>query len=332
MRIGVLSALGRIAPEGVVGYGGLERWSKWFADEAARRGNEVFLFGNVDGGSSRFGWTGVHLLTEADVLTREHYTQVQSCDAVLDISHMKFARLARLKNYRAHTFWTDVQAYPGQNIYPSEAVRDAFKDPKAPVIPIGIPVDGSHEDLPPHDAGWVCFGRIAQHKGIDLAVRVAKECGVSPFTVSGHIWPGIDEYFGLAIAKQCRQAGFTYESDVPNGRADELVRRASGLLHLHRWVESFSIVAATGLCHGTPILTTDTGAPQEFVRRFDGGMIVPLKALEEGRPEAAAIARAFFETKWDGRRAGIAKRAREYFDIGRVVDQYLELFESRAPK
>jgi len=332
VRIGIVSALARIDPTGVNGYGGIERATYWMACELARRGHEVLLFGNVDNGPAPDGWTGVHLITENDVLTPKNYELLVSCDAVSDWTHGKPARWARTKRYFATTMWTDVMAERGRNIYPSEAVRAKFNEPRAPVIPIGLPIDRSHTDLEPHDAGWVCFGRVAVHKGTDLSIGVARECGVSPFTVAGHVWPGIDEYYSLMVAQKCREAGFTYKPDAPNDTAARLLHRASGLLHLHRWLESFSIVAAEALCHGVPILTTDTGAPQEWVRHTDGGLVVPLKDLEAKRPEALAIARAFFETKWEGRREGIAKRARELFDVRLVAERYLALFESPPPK
>ena len=150
--------------------------------------------------------------------------------------------------------------------------------------------------------------------------------------MAGHVWPGIDEYYAMAMARLCASSGFSYEPDPPNERAQRIVRQSAGLLHLHRWLESFSIVAGEALCYGTPLLTTDQGAPQEWVRATDGGMVVPLKDLEAGRPEANAVVRAFLEENWNGRRQGFAKRARELFDIRRVADRYEALFGEGARK
>lgn len=327
MRIAVVSALARIERDGVRGYGGLERWAYWIAREFARREHEVLLFGNVDAGPMEDGVAWVHLDTESDVLSPKNYEQLRACDAVLDITHAKFARLARTKRYLAHTFWTDQQAYAGQNIYPSNAVREAFNDLGAPVVPIGIPFEGSHTDMPEPDPGhgYVSFGRIAHHKGHDLAVRLAawRDPKVR-LTVGGHIWPGIDEMYALAVAKMCRDSRFAYEPDPPNARADTLVRGPVGMIHVHRWLESFSIVAATALGHGVPVLTTDQGAVKEWVRATDGGVIVPLKALEAGEWEKSG-APAFFEERWGPRRQAIAKRARELFGIERVGERFLKM-------
>ena len=178
---------------------------------------------------------------------------------------------------------------------------------------------------PERAAHWASVSRIAHHKGIDLSCAVAAAAGATPFTVAGHVWPGIDAYYALCVAKACRDGGFAYVPDAPDRVVADLLHTARGLLHLQRWLESFSIVVAEALCHGTPVLTTDQGAPQEWVRATDGGMVVRLSDLEAGRMEAAGV-RDFFEQRWAGRREGIAKRARELFDVRRVADRYLGLY------
>jgi len=333
VRIGVVSALGRIGPDGVEGYGGLERAAFWMANELVRRGHEVLLFGNVDAGKSRFGWTGVRLETESDALSPHNYEEIRACEAVNDWCHSKPLRMAPLPNYWATVMFTDMPAMPGRNVYPSQAVRESFREPSAQVVPIGIELEGSHESLPERSEEFASFGRITHHKGTDLSIRaMARQPVPRLFTVAGHVWPGIDEYYAMAMARLCESSGFAYEPDPPNERAQRIVRQSAGLLHLHRWLESFSIVAGEALCYGTPLLTTDQGAPQEWVRATDGGMVVPLKDLEAGRPEANAVVRAFLEENWNGRRQGFAKRARELFDIRRVADRYEALFGEGARK
>jgi glycosyltransferase involved in cell wall biosynthesis len=325
VRLAVVSALGRIDAGGVVGYGGIERACFWLASELARRKHDVLLFGNVDGGPSPAGWTGVNVAFENALLSDENLALLRSCDAVSDWTHARPLRLAGLGNYWATVMYTDAPAYPGRNVYPSRAVREAFKEPGAPVVPIGIPVEGSHTDLAPHDGPYACFGRIAQHKGVDLSVAVAA-AQKADLRVAGHVWPGIDEAYAMTVAKRCRDAGFGFARDPPNGEADGILRRSRGLLHLHRWLESFSIVAAEALCYGTPVLTTDQGAPQEWVRATDGGVVASLKDLEAGRWDEAGVP-VFFATKWESRREGIAKRARELFALPVVAARYEKLFE-----
>lgn len=324
MRIGVVAPVGVRVP--VTGYGGLEVAAEWLAAEFTRLGNEVLLFGNVAEGmilssNCRPCTTGVRLETETDVLSPEKVEMLRSCDRVVDWSHGKFARYLRLPHYRAVVMWTDARDEAGRNIYPSAAVRDAFKDPKGPVVPIGIRV-GDVEVSATSALPYLCLGRVAPYKGQDLSIRIARFVHV-PLTVAGHTGGFADGYYSLAVSKMCRDNGFGFVPDPPDLNA--LLDGAVGLLHTHRWIESFSIVAAQALVRGVPILTTDVGAVQEWVRATDGGLVLPLKDLEAGRFEAAGVA-DFFETNWSSRRAGIAKRARELFDVRVVAERYLELF------
>ena len=327
------------------GYGGIEAAAEWLATEFARRGHEVTLMGDVENGPSPDGWTGRRILTEADPLTRDKYDLLRDADVVQDFTHFKAPRLARTKQYWATTMFSDGQGPPGRNIYPSEAVRDSFKDPKAPVIPLGIPLDGVSlsEPVP---GRYVCLGRIAPYKGQDLAIRVVRSVRAAEekrdtehlmhnpnpvsLTVAGHTGRFADPYFPLVVGKMCRDAGFDFVPDPPDLNA--LLDGAAGLLHLHNWVESFSIVAANALLRGVPVLTTNVGAVQEWVHACDGGMVIPLKDLTANRPEALAIAKGFFDMHWSGKREGIAKRARELFAVDKVVDRYLALYEAGARK
>lgn len=325
MRIGVVSALGRIERDGVRGYGGLERWAWWFALEAARRGHEVLLFGNVEKGpmDPDLGQLvkGVPLLTEADVLSPDNYARLRRCDSVIDMSHSKPARLADLGRYVASTMWTDTRAGLGRDVYPSAAVREAFRDSGGTVIPIGVPVP----DAAPVAArsGGLSFGRLAYHKGHDIAVALARAGRWGGLTVGGHVWPGMDEYYSLFLARMCRGAGYEFLQDPSDSVVDEMIGGATGLLHLHRWIESFSIVAARALCAGTPLLTTDVGAPQEWVGATDGGMVVALADAEALDPRAIDVLHEFSSREWPRER--IAERARGLFGIGAVFDRYARI-------
>jgi glycosyltransferase involved in cell wall biosynthesis len=328
VRVAVLSALGPITATGVVGYGGIERAAFWLAEELVRRGHEVTLVGNVDEGPAPGGWTGVKIGAENELLRADSIAALSKQDVVHDFTHQKPFALARHAGYLATTMWTDRRGGLGRDVYPSAAVREAFKDLDARVVPIGVRVDGSHTDLPAHDGDWLSFGRIAHHKGVDISLAVAGALKL-PLVVAGHVWPGIDEYYGLCVARECRRQGFAYVPDPDDAAAAAAVRRAKGLLHPNRWLESFSIVAAEALCYGTPVLASDQGAPQEWVRATDGGMVAELKHLEAGRWEAAG-ARDFFERNWDPYRAGIAKRARALFDVRVVAETYEGIYRRLA--
>ncbi len=319
MKIIVVAPVGVGIP--VTNYGGIEAEAQWFSSELSRRGHEVTLMGNLADGPSPDGWVGKRIHTESDSIVQDRYELLRNADVVHDFTHSKLPRLAHTKKYWATVMWTDVRGPNGANIYPSVAVREAFNDPTAPVIPLGIPLEGI-EVSPPTPGKYVCLGRIASYKGQVEAIRIARKTGVK-LTVAGHTGPYADAYYTLVVRHLCEEAGFDFIADPPD--LNSLLDDAVGLLHVHNWIESFSLVAAQALLRGVPILTTDVGAPQEWIRSTDGGMVVPSKDIQAGRWETAGVS-DFFETNWSSRRAGISKRARELFDIRKVADRYEELW------
>lgn len=318
MKIGVVSPLVRVGPEGLVGYGGIERAAYWLATELASRGHEVVFAGNVDEGPSKAGWTGLKLDTENDVFTPEKLNRLLALDAISDWTHMKALRMSRAKGYLATVMWTDQRDEARRNVYPSKAVQEAFKPPDGTVVPIGLPTDGIR--VSEGNGRYVCLGRLAPYKGQDLAISVARAVGVD-LLVAGHTGAFADPYFAMAIKRRCEIEEVGFVPDPVDLEA--FLDGAEGLIHTHRWLESFSIVAAQALLRGVPVLTTDTGAVREWVTACDGGTVVPLKDLEAGKWDTAS---SFFETNWKSRRPGIAKRAREIFDVRNVAGRYLELF------
>lgn len=310
-------------------YGGIERAAEWMAETLAARGHDVTVFCNTSGPVPTVEppFKRVSLLNEPHALIR--LGELTAFDAVHDWSHLKPLRLARLKNYLCTAMWTDINA-PGRTVYPSQSVREAFHDPSAPVIPIGMPVP---EDIhPPEDPPrYVVAGRIAAFKGVDLSIRLVHQAlpEGTKLTVVGYVGPlsgqGAD-YYAMTIRRVCERYGHEFVAN-PNSLTP-YIRGAAGILHLHRWLESFSIVAAEALLNGVPMLTTDVGAPQEWVRLTDGGNVAPLKELEQGKVPAAAT--EFFATNWKGRRAGFVKRAAGAFDIAKVAVHYEKLYERGA--
>jgi hypothetical protein len=141
LRIAIIAPVA--VPIPVMGYGGIEIEAQWFATELARRGHDVTLMGNVVEGPSPMGWDGLPIETETAPLRLDRYGLLKGFEVIQDFSHAKVCRLARIPpsvRYWATAMWTD-QNVPGHTVYPSEAVREAFRDPKAPVIPLGVPLD-----------------------------------------------------------------------------------------------------------------------------------------------------------------------------------------------
>lgn len=316
----------------VEGYGGLERQVQWLAEEMVRRGHQVTVFGNVPvrlgevSSRSERTWSGFPISSQNDVLN--HIREFQDFDLVHDRTkdHV-LSRMTRLGNVLSTLVWSDQPARPAT--YVSNAVREYYGDHAAPVVPEAIPTS----ELPAAAPGdyYLSFGRIDPIKGTDLAVRIAAARGAK-LVVAGHVGRWGDRYYAMVVEWMCRRMGYEFLPNPDNATARRLVANARGVIHTHRWLESFSEVVAEALCQGVPVLTTDTGAPQEWVRATDGGVVVRLADAEKGTatgPEAES----FFggPPAYDStRRADIAARARALFDVAAIADQYERVYRGLA--
>jgi glycosyltransferase involved in cell wall biosynthesis len=307
------------------GYGGLERQVTWISAEMIRRGHEVTIYGNVPLGPSKWGWVGRPIFSQHDILT--HADELPAFDVVHDRTKDHPTRLLPTVRSLHTVVWSDQPTRPA--VYPSEAVREFYKDPTAPVIPECVPVD----ELPFPNWGdyFLCFGRIDPIKGQDLAVAVAVHHGAK-LVVAGHVGRWGDQYYALTIRELCRRAGFEFVPNPTNSEVRKLIGNAQGLIHTHRWLESFSEVVAEALCQGVPVLTTDPGAPKEWVDTTTGGCIVRLQDLESGNFDGC---RKFFDWMKSGaydstHRDHIQQAARGLFNVQRVASLYEEVYKRVA--
>ncbi len=320
MRVALIAPTAIPIP--VRGYGGIEREVEWLAEALVQLGHDITIFGNVDRRQlDDVDWRGIPVASEESIF--RHLEDIATYDVVHDWTHTKPLRLARLSKYVSTTMWTDKRS--GHDVYPSRAVADAFADPRGRVVYLGLPTQDVVEPSNLADGGsYLSFGRIAPYKGQDLAVKVAQAAGV-PLIVAGHTGAFADAYFALTISKKCRDAGFGYLGDVPGDQVEQVLGSSRGLLHLHRWIESFSLVVAHALCLGVPVLTTDIGAPRELLAETGGGIAIKVPEETAIWPRPLPEVDEYFATRWD--RTTIAKRARELFDIGGIAQAYSALYE-----
>jgi glycosyltransferase involved in cell wall biosynthesis len=325
-------------------YGGIEAEVAYLADEFVARGHQVTVYGIPNEAHERstgVGWRTERLLTEADALT--HVDELRAFDVVQDLSHSKPLRIVKLPKYYATTMWTDNPAGLGRDIFPSESVRAAFTAvpdgaslwtaglPEGRVIPLGIPVTGMGEPSDFKRRGFVCVGRVAPIKGQDIALAIAQRHGMGgadQLTVAGHVGAYGDLYFAMGIQRGCARTNSVWRPNPSSAEISAMLQGARGLIHTHRWIESFSLVVAEALCRGTPVLTSDVGAPQEWTRATDGGFAAPLRSLEAYRmgdaetPQLKRVLDGFFDMAEGSGRLAIAKRARKMFDIKVIAARY----------
>ncbi len=306
----------------VHGYSGIEREAQYLAEALNRKGHEVKMYCSLDRDPDpvKYPWLrgAQNLISENDAFT--YIDDLKAADVVHDFSHTKPLRMAKLENYLATTMWTDIPAH--RNVFPGNAVAAAFGRPGAAVVPLGLPVD-TYPTV--EDAGdyYITAGRVAQYKGTDVSIGIAKAHGAK-LCVAGHTGAFAEAYYAMTMKKLCSSVGVKFMENPTDNEMMGLMRSAKGLIHMHRWLESFSLVVAQALCLGVPVLTSNIGTPQELVAMVDGGAVSPLPADGAFTTE---IAEAFMSREYtlDERRK-IAEKARAFFDINRIADIYLGIY------
>ena len=111
-------------------------------------------------------------------------------------------------------------------------------------------------------------------------------------------------YFDSQVKPHLGQNGIDYIGSVGPGQRDELLGKASALLHLINFAEPFGLSLVEAMACGTPVVATRVGAVPDMIPGQTHGLIVPPK-------DQAALTIALtqaLDSEWD--RAAIARHGR----------------------
>ena len=159
------------------------------------------------------------------------------------------------------------------------------------------------------------FGRIHPDKGTVEAIEVAERAGL-PLILAGIVQDA--EYFGRLVAPRIDGRRVQYLGPVGPERRNEVLGGAVALLHLISFEEPFGFSVVEAMACGTPVITHARGSMPEIVCEGTNGFTVA--SVEE----AVAAVRASGLLDRSAVRASVERR----FDVGRMVDEYLALYEA----
>jgi glycosyltransferase involved in cell wall biosynthesis len=159
------------------------------------------------------------------------------------------------------------------------------------------------------------FGRIHPDKGTAEAVEVADRAGL-PLIIAGIVQD--QEYFDRLVAPRIDGDRVRYVGPVGPERRGELLGGALALLHLVDFDEPFGFGVVESMACGTPVIAHARGSMSEIVRHGENGFLVA--SLED----AVAAVRASGALDRRAVRASVERR----FDAGRMVDDYLRLYQT----
>lgn len=118
----------------------------------------------------------------------------------------------------------------------------------------------------------VCAARIMPEKGIDIAIRVAKEVNI-PLYIFGSVDKN-SEYWKKEIEPFIDNESIFYMGMVPRKELLEYISKAKVFLMPIRWKEPFGLTVAEAMATGTPTIAFPQGSMRELIDDGETGYIV----------------------------------------------------------
>jgi glycosyltransferase involved in cell wall biosynthesis len=134
----------------------------------------------------------------------------------------------------------------------------------------------------PKSDGYLAFlGRISRDKGLDTAIRVARESGrtlkvgarMPQRHTHDHNVRADWEYFEDVIQPLLKDDHVEFVGEVSGKQKDEFLGGAAALLFPIRWPEPFGLVMAEALACGAPVIALNYGSVPEVVTDGVSGFV-----------------------------------------------------------
>ncbi|MCJ7638699.1 MAG: glycosyltransferase family 4 protein [Euryarchaeota archaeon] len=179
----------------------------------------------------------------------------------------------------------------------------------------GIAVDSfDFSDAP--DDYLLFFGRISYDKGTHRAIEVAKETGMT-LKIAGLVASEHRAYFEKYVKPEIDGEQIQYLGMVNEEMRNELFKQAYCNLHLISFAEPFGLTLVESLACGTPVIATNKGSVSEILIDGETGFIV--ESVRDAIDKVARVPSI--------RRQNCRRRA-EFFDVDRMVDGYIKVYET----
>jgi glycosyltransferase involved in cell wall biosynthesis len=179
-------------------------------------------------------------------------------------------------------------------------------------------LDLQQYEFGPEHQGYALFlGRMGPNKNPDGAIRIALAAGF-PIVLAGGPQNGREkDYFANAVQPLLADPAVTYLGPVSHQEKVRLLRHAAALVFPIQWDEHFGLVMIEAMACGTPVVACKRGSVPEVVDEGVTGFSGVAEAeLVDALPRAATLDRH-----------AIRRRAQERFNIERMADDYVRVYE-----
>src|SRR6185437_6139397 len=117
------------------------------------------------------------------------------------------------------------------------------------------------------------LGRIAPEKRPDIAIRIARRCGI-PLRIAAKVDRADEEYSAEVIQPMLREPGAELIGEINEAQKPEFLSGAIALLMPIDWPEPFGLVMIEAMACGTPVIAFNRGSVPEVIDDGVSGFIV----------------------------------------------------------
>ncbi|MEX2573648.1 MAG: glycosyltransferase family 4 protein [Balneolaceae bacterium] len=159
------------------------------------------------------------------------------------------------------------------------------------------------------------FGRIHPEKGAREAIDIAKRSG-RRLILAGIIQD--EGYYRLQIEPELVPGRIDYIGSAGPSERNRLLGNAAALLHPIRFDEPFGLSVVEAMACGTPVIAFNRGSMPELIDHGLNGY------LASGTDDAVQAVDRLDQV----RRIDCREHVEQYFTVGRMADDYVEVYES----
>jgi len=197
------------------------------------------------------------------------------------------------------------------------SISDADRSPDLDYIKtIHHGIDISQFDFRPEPDDYLLFfGRIHHDKGAREALEIARACN-KKLILAGIIQD--DTYYHQYIEPHLDNNNVVYAGSVGPVRRNQLLGKATALLHPINFNEPFGLSVIEAMACGTPVIALNRGSMPELIENGKNGFLV--NTVNEAIDAVAHIR--------DIERACCRRHVEQYFTTNTMVEKYIQVYET----